>query len=178
MPRYFAFLRGINLGGHTVTNDQLVRLFAGAGVAGAEPFIASGNLSFVSRAAAPSLEKKLAVHLERELGYAVATFVRSHAELERIGALAPFPPARVRTAMVVNIGFLGSAPTAAQRATIAAFNDGESDFHVEGREVYWLCQVRQSESRFFRVPFEKRIGALCSWRNRNTIDRLLTKYRT
>lgn len=174
--RYFAFLRGINLGGHTVTNVQLIKLFAGAGFPGAAPFIASGNVAFEAKGKGAALEKKIAAHLAKKLGYDVATYVRTRDELARIAALKPFPQARVKSATVWMVGFLHGAATAEQRKTIAGFADDESDFHVEDREIHWLCQTNQSNSKFFRVPFEKRIGALCSWRNRNTVDRLLAKY--
>jgi len=44
MKRYIAFLRAINVGGHTVKMDLLRGLFAGLGYAGVETFIASGNV--------------------------------------------------------------------------------------------------------------------------------------
>lgn len=178
MPRYFAFLRGINLGSHIVSNAHLVELFAGAGVKGAEPFIASGNVSFESTATAAALEKKVAAHLEKKLGYPVATYIRSQKELAKIAAVAPFKPARVKSAVVMTIAFLAKKVTPAQQEVIAGLCDAESDLYAEGREIYWLCQVKQSESKLFRIPFEKRLGAQCSWRNRNTVDRLLAKYGT
>ena len=32
------------------------------------------------------------------------------------------------------------------------------DFHVQGREVYWLCRVKQSDSKFSNVVLEKTLG--------------------
>lgn len=176
MSRYFAFLRAINVGGHTVTNDELKKLFASAGFKGAETFIASGNVTFEGSAKPALLEKKIEAHLEKKLGYEVKTFLRTRDELAAVAELSPFKPARAKTAPTWVVGFLQETLTAAQKKIIAGFNDAESDFHVEGREVHWLCQTNQSNSAFFKVPFEKRIGAACTWRNRNTVDRLLAKY--
>lgn len=174
--RYFAFLRAINVGGHTVTNDELKKLFASAGFKGAETFIASGNLTFEGTGKAATIEEQIEVHLEKKLGYEVKTFLRTRDELEEIATLAPFKPARAKSAPTWVVGFLKKPATAGQKKIIAGFNDAESDFHAEGREVHWLCQTTQSNSAFFKVPFEKRIGAACTWRNRNTIDRILAKY--
>lgn len=174
--RYFAFLRAINVGGHTVKNTELVKLCVAAGIAGAETFIASGNLTFESKGAAPALTNKLEVQFKKSLGYEVRTFLRTRAELVAIAELEPFPPARRKSAFVLVVGFLDAPATAAQKKIIAGFANTESDFHVKGREVYWLCQVGQSQSAFFKVPFEKRIGAACTWRNLNTVQRLLAKY--
>ncbi len=174
--RYFAFLRAINVGGHTVKNDELKKLFAGVGLKDAETFIASGNVTFTATGKPGPLEEKLEAHLAKKLGYEVRTFLRTRDELEEAAALAPFKPARAKSAPTWVIGFLQTPATAAQKKIIAGFNDAESDFHVEGREVHWLCQTNQSNSAFFKVPFEKRIGAACTWRNRNTVERLLAKY--
>lgn len=46
MPKYIAFLRTINVGGHTVKMDNFRRLFAALGFAYVETFIASGNVIF------------------------------------------------------------------------------------------------------------------------------------
>ena len=43
MTRYIAFLRAINVGGHTVKMDQLRALFEELGLSNVETFIASGN---------------------------------------------------------------------------------------------------------------------------------------
>ena len=175
---YFAFLRAINIGGHTVKNTELVKLFAKAGYADAEPFIASGNVVFEAKGAAATHTRKLEATFQKSLGYEVRTFLRTRDELATIATLEPFPAARRKSAVVLNVGFLEAAATPEQRETIAGFANAESDFHVEGRETYWLCQVRQSESKFLRIPFEKRIGGAATWRNMNTVVRLLEKYPT
>ena len=46
MTRSVAFLRGINVGGHRVTKEQLVAPFAGLGCGDLDTFLASGNVLF------------------------------------------------------------------------------------------------------------------------------------
>ncbi|HXW01123.1 MAG TPA: DUF1697 domain-containing protein, partial [Anaerolineae bacterium] len=46
LPKYIAFLRAINVGGHTVKMDYLRRLFEEMGFSKVETFIASGNVIF------------------------------------------------------------------------------------------------------------------------------------
>ena len=48
MPRFFAFLRAINVGGHNVTMEKLRGLFEASGFKDVETFIASGNVIFTS----------------------------------------------------------------------------------------------------------------------------------
>jgi uncharacterized protein (DUF1697 family) len=46
MPKYVAFLRAINVGGHTVKMDHLRRLFEALGFTNVETFIASSDVVF------------------------------------------------------------------------------------------------------------------------------------
>ncbi|HLE57521.1 MAG TPA: DUF1697 domain-containing protein, partial [Rhodothermia bacterium] len=64
MPRFIAFLRAINVGGHTVTMADLRTHFESLGFDRVETFIASGNVIFD----APSSDtKSLAVRIENRL---------------------------------------------------------------------------------------------------------------
>lgn len=174
--RYFAFLRAINVGGHTVKNDELKKLFAAAGIPGAETFIASGNVTFESKGKETALTKKLEAQFAKSLGYEVRTFLRTADELAAIAEQAPFKAARHKTAKAFVVGFIEAPVTAAQKKIISGFASPTDEFHVDGREVYWLAQTYQSESPFFKIPFEKRIGAAATWRNMNTCQRLVEKY--
>ena len=65
MPRYVAFLRAINVGGHIVKMDHLRELFTQLGLTDVETFIASGNVLFTtSSKSGPALEKKIEQALE------------------------------------------------------------------------------------------------------------------
>src|SRR6267142_2212313 len=91
MPKYVAFLRAINVGGHVVKMDQLRSSFTELGFANVETFIASGNVIFDSKSKnTQALERKIEKHLQAVLGYAVATFVRSIAEVGEIADYKPF----------------------------------------------------------------------------------------
>ena len=50
------------------------------------------------------------------------------------------------------------------------------DFHVHGREMYWLCRKRQSESTFSNAVFEKTLKVRATFRGLNTVARLAAKY--
>src|SRR5688500_14117045 len=91
MPKYVAFLRAINVGGHIVKMDRLRALFEELGFTNVETFIASGQVIFDTRATDTSkLEARIERHLRSALGYDVDTFIRTPAELTRIaGQVAP-----------------------------------------------------------------------------------------
>ncbi len=95
MPQYIAFLRAINIGGHTVKMDELRRQFESWGFTGVETFIASGNVIFETEPDSPQqLESLLEGRLLQALGYQAATFIRTPAELTAIAGCRPFPPAQ------------------------------------------------------------------------------------
>src|SRR5512137_351092 len=98
MPKYIAFLRAINVGGHTVKMDVLRQLFEALDFSNVETFIASGNVVFETRAASTrTLEKKIEQQLRAALGYEVATFLRTDVELAAIARYQPFSPALLKT---------------------------------------------------------------------------------
>src|SRR5438874_9114515 len=93
MTRYIAFLRAINVGGRTIKMETLRQHFEALGLTKVETFINSGNVIFEARAAKTgNLEKKIEAQLRQMMGYDVAAFVRTPAELAAIAAYQPLPP--------------------------------------------------------------------------------------
>jgi uncharacterized protein (DUF1697 family) len=177
MPRYLAFLRAINVGGHNVKMDYLRQLFESLGFTGVETFIASGNVIFNAATGSPaSLEKKIEARLREALGYEVATFLRTPAELAALAAYQPFPPARLEAAQALNVAFLAAPLAAPARRKLAALKTDIDDFTAHGREVYWSCLKRQSESTFSNVLFEKTLGVKSTFRGIATVRKMAAKY--
>ena len=177
MPRYIAFLRAINVGGHTVKMDVLRQQFEALGFANVETFIASGNVVFETTTKnVQALEKKIEQQLRAALGYEVATFIRTDAELSAIANYQPFSPAALKTAQALNVAFLADALDTASQKKLMALKTDIDDFHVHGREVYWLCRKKQSESTFSNAVLEKTIGRSSTLRGVNTIQKMAAKY--
>ncbi len=177
MQRYIAFLRAINVGGHTVKMEPLRTLFAALGYANVETFIASGNVIFDSTEATPArLEAAIERHLEQALGYAVATFLRTPAELGAVVGYQPFPTEDGAGIHALYVGFLAAPPDAAAQDRLLAFRSAVDDFHVHGREVYWLCRTKISESPFSGARLEKALGMAATLRNITTVSKLAAKY--
>src|SRR4051812_37196638 len=107
MTRYVAFLRAINVGGHTVKMAALRELFEVLDLEQVETFIASGNVIFSSTVSdAAALEQQIEAHLRQSLGYPVATFLRSTVELASIAAHSPFQAAEHAAGNTLYIAFL------------------------------------------------------------------------
>ncbi len=178
MPRYIAFLRAINVGGHVVNMDQLRKLFEALGVTNVETFIASGNVIFESPATdAQTLEKQIESHLQKALGYEVATFIRSTSELTAIAQYTPFTASELEAeGSSLYIAFLPAPPKSEARDKLMTFQTEVDDFQVHKREIYWLCRTRMSESAFSGALLEKTIGMPATMRNSTTVRKLAAKY--
>lgn len=178
MPRWIAFLRAINVGGHTVKMETLRALHETLGFSQVETFIASGNVIFESpEEQAGVLERKIEVQLRGSLGYEVATFVRSAGELAALAAYDPFPSAGTESGLNnLYIGFLKQAPEAAALEKLMAYRTPLNDFHLHRREIYWLCRTRMSDSTFSGALLEKALGMPTTLRNSTTIQKLAAKY--
>jgi len=177
MPRFVAFLRAINVGGHTVKMEHLRQTFQSLGLESVETFIASGNVVFETAATdAGSLEKVIEESLAKSLGYQVATFIRTGSEMAKIANYQPFARADLEAARAVNIAFLADALDQEHRQKLLALRTDIDDFHAQGREVYWLCRKGQSESTISNAVLEKALGRQMTLRGANTIRRMDAKY--
>lgn len=177
MHRRVAFLRAINVGGRNVKMERLRELFESLGFGGVQTFIASGNVVFNSgEKNAAALERQIEEELERALGFEVATFIRTTAELPAIAEFQPFPPAEIDAAYTLSIAFLKSPPHEEGLEKLADRHSEIDDFHVRGREVYWLCHTRASDSRFSGAVLERTLGMPATFRNVTTVRKLAEKY--
>ncbi|MDQ3171521.1 MAG: DUF1697 domain-containing protein [Acidobacteriota bacterium] len=173
MARYIALLRAINVGGRVVKMDVLRGHCEALGFAKVETFIASGNVIFESRGGAAALEKKLEAHLRGILGYDVATFIRSAAELE---AAASRAESRLRATEGAHVGFLKSPVGAAEQTRVTAFENRDERFEFDGREIYWFTKAGIGQSKFNNAVFERIIKSPATFRNITTVRKLADKY--
>ena len=177
MTRYIAFLRAINVGGHVVKMDVLRGLFESLGFSNVETFIASGNVLFETASKdSIILEKKIESKLREALGYDVATFIRTDAELKAVANYKAFAQFQLDAAAAFNVAFLKESLDDKSNQKVMALRTDIDDFHVHGRELYWLCQKKQSDSTFSNVVLEKTLGRPSTIRGVNTIQKIVAKY--
>ena len=178
MPKYVAFLRAINVGGHTVKMDYLRNLFEGIGLANVETFIASGNVIFDSKTRnTRTLEQKIEKYLREILGYEVRTFVRATSELAVVANHKPFGETELSAAgNSLYVGFLADQPNNEAKKKLLSLSSATDEFAVHGREVFWLCRTSFSESTVSGALLEKTLGMPATFRNVNTVRRIAAKY--
>ena len=113
--------------------------------------------------------------ISRKVDEVVATFLRTTAELEAIAQARPFPARRYTDDSTLYIGFLGSTPGAEYCERIATLCTPIDDLCVVGREIHWLTQKNMGESRINYAVLEKTLATQATFRNVNTVNRLLAK---
>ncbi|MEO7971453.1 MAG: DUF1697 domain-containing protein [bacterium] len=178
MPKFIAFLRAINVGGHVVKMDQLRQLFEALGFAKVEAFIASGNVIFDAKSKdTNTLQQKIEKHLHQALGYEVTTFIRTLAELEQIAKHRPFAESEMdQPGNTLYVGFIANNPAKAVSQKVAALATAVDELKVTGREVYWLLHTNFSDSKLSGAILERTLGMKATFRNINTVRRILKKY--
>ncbi len=177
MARYVAFLRGINLGKRRLPMSRLKRLFEELGFDDVATFIASGNILFSGKVAkASQLESRIARHLEKALGYPVDTFVRTTAEVIAISQGRIFAE-NGHPGVTIHVGFLHDKLAPAVARKLVAVRTTDDELRVRGREYYWLCQVRTSDSKLWTLPEIKALRLpSSSMRNMTSIRKLVAKH--
>ena len=144
MGRHVAFLGGLNVGtAHRVSMADLRRHFVDLGFDDVSTYINSGNVVF--SATRPS-ESTIERALERELGFAVPTFVRTEAAVRTLVDASPFGD----VPGTVLVGFLKDAPAAAANRAVAALGTDADTLEVRGTELWWHLPNGQMGSKLPR----------------------------
>jgi uncharacterized protein (DUF1697 family) len=177
MAKYIAFLKAINVGGHTVKMDHLKKLFEKMGFEKAETFIASGNVVFETESKiVDAIKRKIETELEKSLGYKVATFIRTTKELKESAEHKPFKESDLDNKQnYLYIGFLDNQPDKESQKKVFVLSDEANEFHFNGKELYWLCRKNFSDSGISGKVLEKALGMETTIRNSTTIRKIVLK---
>lgn len=177
MERYVAFLRGMNLGGRRVKNEDLRGAFEALGFADVACFRASGNVVF---AAGGSDEAKLTDRIEAglrdALGYEVPVFLRGAAALRAVAEREPFEAAALQASKgKPQIAFLQTRPRPAARKRVLALSTDEDRLAIQGRELHWLPRGGLSESNLDLKAINADLGPT-TVRTHGTVAQITAKY--
>ncbi|MFN2557010.1 MAG: DUF1697 domain-containing protein [Nitriliruptorales bacterium] len=177
MTTYVAFLRGINVGGHTVKNDRLRELFEDLGFEAVQTFLASGNVIFACEVEnSREVEERAESRLREGLGYNVPTFVRTSEELFAVADHAPFP--HEPSGGKLHVGFLREEPDHVTVNELAALTKDTDRVAFRGRELYWQVAGRFMDSALSEPAIGKVLDDRWTLRTAQTVQRLAAKLRS
>lgn len=169
--RRYAFLRGMNLGGRRVKNQELIEAFERAGTTDVQAYQAAGNLVFTGPIGADAL----AAHLERTFGYPVPVLLRSQEELWEVVGGSPFSEEEVGRSGKVQVSLLGEPPGAEAHAQVEALATAADRLLLTGRTLYWLPAGRLTDSSLDVGRIERLLG-LQTRRTLGTLERMLKRF--
>jgi len=93
-----------------------------------------------------------------------------------VASYEPFARKDVDRAAAFLVGFLVEPLDGASSRKLMALRTDIDDFHLNGREMYWLSGLKQGESTFSNAKFEKLLGVRSTFRGLNTIRRMAARY--
>jgi uncharacterized protein (DUF1697 family) len=177
VERHVAFLRGMNLGGRRIKNEELRREFEALGFAEVSCFRASGNVIFYSEEGdEDALTRRIESGLGEALGYEVPVFLRSAAELGKIAAREPFAAALVAASKgKLQVAFFATAPKGASRKRALELSSDEDRLAIAGRELHWLPSGGISESSLDLKALESILGPW-TMRTMGTVEQIVARY--
>ena len=178
MDSYVAFLRGMNVGGHRITNDELRTHVAALGFDDVATFRASGNVVFGAHEREPldEVAKRIEAGLQDALGYAVPVFARTAKQVQAMAAHQPFEAKLLAASKgKLQVVMLTVKPTAAKRKQALALASDEDRLAVRDSELYWLPSGGLLESELDLKALGKLLGATTT-RTKGTIEQIAAKH--
>ncbi|MDP3084885.1 MAG: DUF1697 domain-containing protein [Rubrivivax sp.] len=173
MPTYVAFMRALNVSGRFIKMAELAAHYEALGHTQVSTFINSGNVIFNSRSGAAAVQARTEAALAPLLGFSSEVFLRTPDELARIAERAA---GLLVAAPEVNVVFLKAALDAAQQQALQACQSEVDTLVADGRELYWSCAVRQSESRLSNAVLERRLKLRATVRRVSTVQQLAGRW--
>jgi uncharacterized protein (DUF1697 family) len=175
--QFVALLRSVNLARTSrMTMADLRAAVAGLDLRNVRTLAHTGNILFEANAAVPSLERDIHAAIGRAFGFDTEVFVRDAAGFAALIANNPFPehakadPAHL-LAMVMRQAPGGEAIAAARAAIV-----GREEIAAVGPDVYVWYPDAIGPSKFTGALIERRLGALGTTRNWNTVLKIAAAF--
>jgi uncharacterized protein (DUF1697 family) len=177
VERYVAFLRGMNLGGRRIKNEQLREEFEALGLTEVACFRASGNVVFASEEGSEAtLADMIEAGLSSALGYEVPVFLRDSTQIWGIAGFQPFDPEAVeRSGGKLQVSLLAAEPPAKARKEVLSMASDEDLLAIDGRELYWLPSGGMLESSLDLDAIDALLGR-STRRTKGTIEQIAAKH--
>jgi uncharacterized protein (DUF1697 family) len=168
--RYAALLRGVNVGGITITMAELAAVVSGLGYADVTTVLASGNVLFTTPDAAAAAKPTLEAALRERFGYEAWVHVLPVDAIRDIIAAYPFARSADRHAYVI---FAVTPEVRAELLAVALDPAIEQAQAGEG-VIYWSVPKGSTlDSAMGRAQAKASYKPWLTTRNLNTLEKLV-----
>jgi uncharacterized protein (DUF1697 family) len=178
MARFAAFLRGINVGGHRITNEELRVACEAVGLQDVATFRASGNVVFSAEDGEDSdaIVDRIETGLGETLGYEVPVFLRTATEVREIARHQPFEAKVVESsAGKLQVSLLTTTPAVKAKKTVLGLASDVDPLAIRKRELYWLPSGGMLESELDLKAIDAALG-ISTRRTKGTMEQVAAKF--
>jgi len=166
---YIALLRGVNVGGNTLSMERLRGLGAEFGLRNARTYVQSGNLVFEADRTAAHWSATLERALAGKSRLPIRVLVRTGAEIAAVVERNPFLREKGIEPARLYVTFLNRAPAKPALAALSAIDAGADRLHRAGLEVYLHCPTGYGRSKLNNNVIERALGIAATTRNWRTV---------
>jgi uncharacterized protein (DUF1697 family) len=168
-----ALLRGINVGGkNKLPMADLSAMFTGAGCAGVQTYIQSGNVVFDAPAAlADGLPVRIQQAIADRFGYRIPVVMRTAGELAAIFRENPFL-AGGADPDTLHVVFVAGTPEASRVAALDPHRSPPDELLARGREIYLRCPNGFARTRITSAYLDTTLATTTTVRNWRTVEKL------
>lgn len=173
-----AFLRAINVGGHTVKMDYLRSLFTDIGFTNVRSYIQTGNIFFETPSTdRVALTELIERHLETTLGYEVITALRTVEEVEAVIELDPFKNVAVTPDIRLCVAFISQPLPTLELPHHSPKGDADILSYTDG-EVFVVARIINGKPGNLTAYLEKTFGVSATVRFFGTTIKILEAAKT
>lgn len=172
MPKYVAFLRGINVSGHKIIKmKELAEAFEDAGYKNVKTYIQSGNVIFEStKKSNGALEKAISKLILNSFGHEVEVIVRTQKEIEDTISKAPFKKKDQDKKLYVT--FLVDNLSSENIKLLKSLSNTAETFFTTGKEIYTIRDPKLQFDKTVLGTFDKKLKVSTTTRNWNVVNKI------
>ncbi|OHD57766.1 MAG: hypothetical protein A2014_05965 [Spirochaetes bacterium GWF1_49_6] len=171
MTTYISLLRGVNVGGkNRVKMDVLTAMYESMGFSRVRAYIQSGNVLFDSADMDTGrLQREIEGKMMSVLGLDLRVLIRTRDELRDVIGRNPFGQEFNDR---LYIAFLSAAMENPPMDALNKLKDEREQFVISGKEIFIYYYNGAGRTKFSNAALEKKLGAVSTMRNWNTVNQL------
>jgi uncharacterized protein (DUF1697 family) len=175
MIDYFAFLRGINVGGKNIIKMETLRkIFINCGFSDVKTYIQTGNVLFrYKKTRLALLSKKIEANVKEVMGNEVPVILRTREQLEEMVKIDPFKKVSGRQNTKLYVAFLSETPSVNINLPMKSERDGLELISIVNADAFLLSFEINGHYGFPNNFIEKLLKLTATSRYWNTIVKLL-----
>jgi len=173
MAPLVALIRGVNVGGKTLSMERLRVGLAGSGFEDVKTYIQSGNVVLRAVRRTPeSVAMKIEQLIRKDFHLEVTVIVRTLSEMQHVISRNPFVGKPKIDESRLHVTFLATQPTRTAIETLTALPAEGDRFRHTGREIYLHCPDGYGKTKLSNSLIERVLATRATTRNWNTVRKL------